>query len=161
MNSLGHRHAALPGATDAAVIGTLTPHPRELHSQDRRKRAGDDLSTGLADHEADRRDELPIAPNDGLIPVHEFIGVERKRQGLDLVPAIPEQDVLDFIDLNSKRHGRTSGVANLKEKRPPQKAEASSSFTVIVTRKTNELFVPRRDRRWPGWVLKLGQALDR
>src|SRR6267378_1912500 len=48
-----------------------------------------------------------------------------------------------------------------QRKRPPQKAEASSSFTVIVTRKTNELFVPRRDRRWPGWVLKLGQALDR
>jgi hypothetical protein len=49
-----------------------------------------------------------------------------------------------------------------------QKKEAStksgglnSSFTVIVTRKTNESFVPRRDRRWPGWVLKLGQALDR
>ena len=44
----------------------------------------------------------------------------------------------------------------LHKKRRPQ-----SSFTVIVTRKTNELFVPRRDRRWPGWVLKLGQALDR
>src|SRR5205823_6060518 len=105
-------------------IEQLTPRPRQLDCEDRRKRASDDLSTGLAEHEADGGDELAIAANDGLIPLHELIGVESKRLRFDLVPTVSEQDVLDFVHLNAKRHVRTSGMTTLiKEKRPPQKAE--------------------------------------
>src|SRR5204863_7657293 len=96
---------------------SLAPGPRQLHGQDRRKRAGDDLSTGLAEHEADGGDELAIAANDGLIPLHELIGVESKRLRFDLVPAVSEQDVLDFVHLNAKRHVRTSGMTTLIKER--------------------------------------------
>jgi hypothetical protein len=57
--------------------------------------------------------------------------------------------------------GAVRMVTDGKERGLHKKRRPLLSFTVIVTRKTNELFVPRRDRRWPGWVLKLGQALDR
>jgi hypothetical protein len=59
------------------------------------------------------------------------------------------------------RRDETALLMSVTRKEASTKSGGLFELTVIVTRKTNELFVPRRDRRWPGWVLKLGQALDR
>src|SRR5438552_8503139 len=143
------------------------------YREDRGQRTGDDLATGLAEQETDCCDELAVPARHRLIAVHELICVEREGLRLDLVPAVREKNVLDLMDLNTERHLRTSRCVRRysaragwrathgdawQRKRPPQKAEASSSFTVIVTRKTNESVRTAPDRRWPGWVLKLGQA---
>src|SRR6059036_3065507 len=136
-------------------MGPLASRPWQLHGQDRRKRASDNLSSGLTEHEADAGDQLTIPASDGLIPLHEFICVERKRLRLDLMPSVRQQNVLDLVDLDPERHLRTSVVhpyfrasavrmVTHRKEKGPHKERRPSSFTVIVTRKTNELFVPRR-----------------
>src|SRR5207245_9765519 len=86
------------------VFSPLAPHPWKLYREDRRKRTGDDLSTGLAEHETDCCDELAVPARDRLSTLHELISIERERLRLDLVPAVREQDVLDLVELNTKSH---------------------------------------------------------